>query len=237
MTSTHWIKIYYIIGSIVFLFYFDLLQFLLAFLAAWVLSGITVSVILHRQISHRQFEYKNNFFKFLSYIFIVISGQGSPLGWAAVHRQHHKYSDRENDPQNPNIVGKWRTMLSWYKLDTINHRQLIDLLRNKELMYLHNHTGMIFLMYSTLIWILLPSYALSITAVVPFLCSLWVGYVNTVAHDSSINYEQNKAKNIDPQLLLWGESYHKTHHLNSALIKMGTYDLGYYVINFISKKN
>lgn len=237
MTSTHWIKIYYIIGSIVFLFYFDLLQFLLAFLAAWVLSGITVSVILHRQISHRQFEYKNNFFKFLSYIFIVISGQGSPLGWAAVHRQHHKYSDKENDPQNPNVVGKWRTMLSWYKLDDVNHRQLIDLLRNKELMYLHNHTGMIFLIYSISIWVLLPSYALSITAVVPFLCSLWVGYVNTVAHDSSVNHEQNKAKNINPQFLLWGESYHKTHHLNSALTKMGTYDLGYHVINFISKKN
>ena len=33
--------------------------------------------------------------------FGVISGQGDPLRWAAVHRHHHLHSDTEEDPHGP----------------------------------------------------------------------------------------------------------------------------------------
>jgi stearoyl-CoA desaturase (delta-9 desaturase) len=237
MTSTHWIKIYYTIGSLSFFFFFDIYQFLSALILGWILSGLAVSVILHRQISHRQFEYKNNFYKFLSYVLIVISGQGSPVGWAAVHREHHANSDQDDDPQNVEIIGQWRTMMSWFHLKKTNHRQLVDILRNKELMFLHNHTGKLFLVYSIMVWILFPTQALTITALVPLMCGLWVGYINTVAHNDIELIYGIKANNIRPRTIFWGESYHKNHHISSSSSRMGPYDLGYYVITFISKKD
>lgn len=238
MTSTHWIKIYYMIGSLSFLVFFDIYQFFSAFFLGWILSGLAVSVILHRQISHRQFEYKNNFYKFISYVLIVVSGQGSPVGWAAVHRKHHATSDQDDDPQNVKVIGKWRTMMSWFHLKKINHRQLVDILRNQELMFLHNHTGKLFLVYSIMIWILFPLQALTITALIPLMCSIWVGYINTVAHnDTALIYGEVKANNIGPKTIFWGEAYHKDHHRSSSSSRMGPYDLGYYVITFISKKD
>ena len=237
MTSTHWIKIYYTIGSLTFLFFFNIYQFLSALILGWILSGLAVSVILHRQISHRQFEYKNNFYKFLSYALIVISGQGSPIGWAAVHREHHAKSDQKDDPQNVEVVGRWCTMLSWFKLEKINPRQLRDILRNKELMLLHDHIGKIFFTYTIIIWFLMPYQALMITALVPLFCSIWVGYINTVAHNDTDMISGTKANNINPKIIFWGEAYHKNHHINSSSSRMGPHDLGYYVIDFISKNN
>lgn len=236
MTPSSWIKVYYILGSLFFLFYFDTTQFAIAIICHWILAGYTTSVIMHRQISHRQFEYKNKFFKYFSYFTIVISGQGTPIGWAAVHRQHHKYPDTERDPQNPKVVGRLRTFFSWYKLDNVDQQMLKDLITDKEMLFMHRYTGTLFTIWVSFVWLLFPDHALMITALIPLLCSCWVGYVNSGPGHSEEN-DQLKAKNLSPEMLFWGEAYHRNHHLDTSRIKMGRYDIGYYVIKLIAKKN
>ncbi len=236
MTPTHWIKIYYIVGSAFYFLFFDLFQFIVTVLLSWILSGIVISVIYHRKITHRQFEYKNKFWQYLSYVLIVVSGQGSPISWAAVHRRHHSVTDRAGDPQSPHVVGRARTMLSWYKLDNINPKQMIDLIRNKHLMFLHQNIGILFVSWGIAWWIFADAgAALAATALLPFVCSLWTGWVNTVAHSAFAQQQNTMAKNIQPAWLFWGEAYHKTHHMFPTQTPLGRYDLGHWVVKNISK--
>lgn len=235
MTATHWIKIYYLLGTAIFFAWFDPVIFALSLMVGWVLSGLVVSVILHRKISHRQFEYRHAVFKYIGYGLLIASGQGSPVSWAAVHRRHHSTTDTALDPQSPHIVGRWRTMLSWYNLDKPNPRQLMDLLKDQEIMYMHKNTGWMFVAWCMIWWALLPELALAATALVPFCCSIWVGWINTFAHNGPADPVGHRAQNIQPAVLFWGESYHCTHHLNPSQTPMGKYDLGHWLITKISK--
>jgi stearoyl-CoA desaturase (delta-9 desaturase) len=238
MTQTHWIKTYCIIGAAFYFLFFDVSQFLLILFLSWVLSGIVVSVIYHRQLAHRQFEYSNKFWQYLSYFLIVIVGQGSPISWAAVHRRHHSVTDEDGDPQSPHVVGRVRTLLSWYTMDHVSPKQTIDLIKNTELMFLHRYIGILFAAWCLVVWIFTTAgTALAITALLPLLSSLWSGWVNTFAHDDFTQQQNTMAKNIQPAWLFWGESYHKNHHINPTQTAFGPCDLGLWVVNHIAKSN
>ena len=53
--------------------------------------------------------------KWLEY-FIATCGtlalQGGPIYWVAVHRMHHRYTDKEGDPHSPRD-GKWWSHMGW----------------------------------------------------------------------------------------------------------------------------
>jgi fatty-acid desaturase len=69
-----------------------------------VLTGFGIGVGHHRLFSHRSFQT----FMPIRVLFAVLgsmAGEGPPLYWAAVHRCHHRYSDRPGDPHSPNLHG------------------------------------------------------------------------------------------------------------------------------------
>lgn len=62
--------------------------------------GLGTTVGLHRLICHRSFGCP----RWVEYGLIsaaMVTGQGSPLLWAATHRLHHARSDRDGDPHSP----------------------------------------------------------------------------------------------------------------------------------------
>ena len=65
------------------------------------ISGLGNNVGLHRWAGHKSIvlgKYSKNVVLFFS----LLACQGPPLWWAAVHRGlHHKHSDTELDPHNP----------------------------------------------------------------------------------------------------------------------------------------
>jgi stearoyl-CoA desaturase (delta-9 desaturase) len=42
-----------------------------------------------------------------------LSGEGSPLTWAATHRLHHQKSDQEGDPHSPVKDPAWWSHMLW----------------------------------------------------------------------------------------------------------------------------
>jgi stearoyl-CoA desaturase (delta-9 desaturase) len=70
----------------------------------YVLTGIGVTVGFHRLFAHRSFV-ANRALK----IALAVAGssalQGSLIGWVAVHRHHHVFSDHEGDPHSPHGRG------------------------------------------------------------------------------------------------------------------------------------
>ena len=92
----------------------------------YVLNILGIWMTLHRYYSHKSFEFKNVFLKWIFTLLAVIAGRGSPLGWVYLHRKHHAYSDTEQDPHSPKYLG--------YKLFGFSHykKQEEKMLKNQK---------------------------------------------------------------------------------------------------------
>lgn len=80
-------------------------------IAVYAVAGVGTTVGLHRLICHRSFRCP----RWVEHVLVtaaMITGQGSPLLWAATHRRHHAYSDRAGDPHSPK-VRFWYGHIGW----------------------------------------------------------------------------------------------------------------------------
>ena len=66
----------------------------------YVVTGLGVTVGLHRHFTHGSFKAKRPL-KIALGIAGSLSLEMSVLDWVATHRKHHKFSDKEGDPHSP----------------------------------------------------------------------------------------------------------------------------------------
>jgi fatty-acid desaturase len=88
-------------------------------LAVYITLGLGTTVGLHRLICHRAFQCP----RWVEHVLVTMAmptGQGSPLLWAATHRQHHAYSDTVRDPHSP-TRSLWYAHLGWILDDASTH--------------------------------------------------------------------------------------------------------------------
>ncbi|MEP7199029.1 MAG: acyl-CoA desaturase [Chloroflexota bacterium] len=76
------------------------------------LSGLGVTIGLHRMLTHRSFE-TYPLVKAIILICASMAGQSSPIYWASAHIQHHAHSDEEGDPHSP-LVSLWHAHIGWF---------------------------------------------------------------------------------------------------------------------------
>ena len=73
-------------------------------LAFYVLTGLGVSVGFHRLLTHRSFTAARPL-----RIALAVAGsmsfEGDAIGWVAIHRRHHAFTDRPGDPHSPYRYG------------------------------------------------------------------------------------------------------------------------------------
>jgi stearoyl-CoA desaturase (delta-9 desaturase) len=227
----------------IFIFEFTLSSFVYVVVGYFLYSGIGVSMMLHRYYSHRSFEFKSNIIKWIFTWFAILAGRGSPLGWAYVHRTHHKHSDTSQDPHDLDTVS-WKIFfphLIKYG-EIINKRVVVDMLTTSHININKNYMWFIIL-WSLALLAISPS-VFYFFYVIPFVLSfislnLFVllshkyGYRNFETHDRSKN-------NWFISLILWGEGWHNNHHKNprnfTTKIKWWEVDLIGYFINIFRKK-
>lgn len=88
-------------------------SFLFALLVSTIVTQITVfttTIYLHRAATHRSLVLHPA----LEWMFRLIIWMTSgivPREWVAVHRKHHKYTDKEGDPHSPLLHGFWKVQL------------------------------------------------------------------------------------------------------------------------------
>jgi stearoyl-CoA desaturase (Delta-9 desaturase) len=70
---------------------------------SFTILGVTIG--FHRMFTHRALE-AGPVTRFVLAVAGSMSAQGPVLGWCAVHRQHHKHSDRDGDPHSPHLHGE-----------------------------------------------------------------------------------------------------------------------------------
>jgi stearoyl-CoA desaturase (delta-9 desaturase) len=219
-----------ILKLILFPIFYDysLRHFVYLFLGWVLIAGLGSAVTLHRIVSHRSVELRKGMKPVLLWI-ASLCLQGSPLGWAAIHRgSHHRFSDTDRDAHTPKkgIAYSYHFWLHDWG-DYFNPKYAIDLLKDKtHLFFAHNYTKIIFISY--IIIGLLNWEILLFMFIIPAVYSLHQeSLVNTLCHLPGRGYRNFDIKddsNNRPVLgyLFWGQAWHNNHHARASAYDFGT---------------
>ena len=194
----------------------------------------------HRYFAHRTYRTSRTFQLALA-VLAQSSIQKGALWWAAHHRDHHKYSDTENDPHSFKNYGFWYSHVGWIlsrETEDTDYSKIADLARFPELRWLNT-------------WHVVPAVALAValyfvggpTALVyGFFVStslLWHGTftINSLSHMfGTRRYPTTDESKNNPILafITMGEGWHNNHHYYPRSARQGFYwwefDMSFYVL-------
>jgi len=209
-TNFTWTSIFYVLLGYVFI------------------GGLGVEVGLHRWASHKTIDL-NSIAKPLVIFASVISCQGHPYWWAAIHRgNHHRFCDTEKDIHSPKN-GKWNSFLGWLlnhdTVNNINFKYITDLMRDPLLKFSAKYYKSI--IYTT--WIVAGFISLNFlfwAVIIPTLISFYsVNVINLICHSDSGYRNFNTTDNSRNVSFLgyfcWGNGWHNNHHYRAS-----SYDFG-----------
>jgi len=251
MTNYQKIKLAHIVAFIsvfvTLIFAFDLTLLILGLLVSWIFWCMGLAICLHKFSSHRSFEAKNKFIKYLVLWFGTTLTMGSTINFAAGHRQHHRYADTPEDPYclAGNLKHRIKLFFYWFPTYKINPMVIKDLLKDKDHTFFNDNYWKILLVYPTVLLLINPVwfgyfYALPIVYTV-----LGMGYVTVLAHLPSLNKYGTKPYTTSDNswnsqlfaVLLAGEGYHNTHHAHPGRYIYEKTDISGQIIKLLKVKN
>lgn len=199
-------------------------SFLIALAASAVVTQIAVfatTIYLHRAATHRSLVLHPSV-AWLFRLSIWMSTGIVPREWVAVHRKHHKYTDREGDPHSPLLEGFWKVQLGnvFYYLRELRDPSLVptyarDLRPDRWDKLLFNHgslglaVGIALLCWGLGLWWGLFAAGLHAVMYVFVLSAS----INGLCHFAGYKNFANTATNL--KFVAWltgGEGLHNNHH-------------------------
>ena len=184
-----------------------------------------------------------------------MSGQGSPIFWAAIHQGlHHKHTDKELDPHSPN-KGFFQSFLTWiWKIEDVPIKATPWLIKKPHIKFIARYHTLLF-SGTWVIFFLLCSLGTFVSFfVIPCMLSLTLaGLTNYFLHRRKndffdyifITYRsfevENNAKNsllLGP--LSFGSAFHNNHHVypdrSNVGIKWYEFDPSVLIIPLIGRR-
>jgi stearoyl-CoA desaturase (delta-9 desaturase) len=155
----------------------------------------------------------------------------------AIHRQHHRFTDREGDPHSPAHGFARAQWLSMYH--DVNIKYAVDLIRDKFHVFLHQQYFLLHLIVFVF-WLLIDPMLLVACYLAPA-ALLWEmgSFINTINHKSKVgnrNFDtSDNSRNVAwLGYLMWGEGWHNNHHHKANDPKFGVnnneFDMGWFFI-------
>lgn len=184
------------------------------------LSAFATSIYLHRCLAHRSLRL-HPLAAFPLRLQLWLATGIVPNQWVAVHRKHHRFTDKEGDPHSPVLKGLWRILLGnvYYYAREARDPQTVarfapDVGRDRLDRYLFSH-ALVGVACGLLIFVFLlgpvwgaVSFGLQ-AAVYIFLSAV----INGAGHAVGYSNFDNTATNM--QGVAWitaGEGLHNNHH-------------------------
>ena len=183
-----------------------------------------VNIAFHRLISHRSFQTYDIIEKFFS-IIGVLTVVGSPLAWAAVHRQHHKTSDTDKDPHSPYKLGKFNAWIGFWNKDPLDLKLVSDIRKNDFHRFLHHNYLAIIVAYCIVLTIINPLLLIFVYAVPACITLHSTSAIIVIAHYQgykTYNLGEDQSRNSwVTHILTLGEGWHNNHHAKPYNWKQG----------------
>ena len=214
-------------------------------IATLVMTHITilcVTLYLHRGQAHRGIEFHPILEHFIRAWLWLTTGMVTKQ-WVAIHRKHHRFSDKDGDPHTPHVYGIWQVLFKGAMLyhAASKDKVMVDAYgvgTPADWMELHVYQphsrlgiGILFVLntlvfgwWGVLIWgiqmIWIPFWAAGVINGVGH----WIGYRNGETKDHS--------RNIVPWgIVVGGEELHNNHHLDPASARLSKnwyeFDIGW----------
>jgi stearoyl-CoA desaturase (delta-9 desaturase) len=208
-----------------------LLHFVLVPLVAVAITQVAVmatSIYLHRALAHRALRVHPIADLFFRTVLWVTTGQRR-REWVAVHRKHHRYTDREGDPHSPRLLGFWKVQLLnvyYYAREARNPETLRrfapDIVEDRLDRAVFSHGWCGATLGTALACLTLGLWAGLATAALHLVLYVFVAapLINGLGHWRGRQNYANTAYNS--RLLAWvtgGESLHNNHHAHPRAAK------------------
>ena len=201
---------------------------------------IGATITLHRLLSHKSFV-SPKWFEYFGSIIATYGGGISTIGWVAIHRQHHRFSDTNKDPHSPQHINPW-TIQFRSDAPTPEVKYAPDLLRSNFHLRIHQYHWAITLIIFLIILLVDPRALLYVYFVPNFIYWHSGGSINTINHlwgYRNYNTDDYSVNNLFTGYLVAGEGWHNNHHNSPANPKFGEkwweFDLGWQIIKLIRK--
>jgi fatty-acid desaturase len=197
----------------------------------WSLTAVYITVVMyfifnclgiiltyHRHHSHKGFKFKYKWNEILFTLFGALTCSGSPIGWVAIHNEHHKHSDKQKDPHSP-IHGLWRVMSIDYPYDR-DKWGIRHLITQPYQRAFHKYYFGIIGIYMILLLVLFGIPGVYFGIIIPSVIVLTAqGLTNFINHQARFGYKNfdfpDQSKNIWWLALFnFGEGWHNNHHAN-----------------------
>lgn len=213
-----------------------------------VLCALSISGGYHRLFAHRAYQC-SNVVRLFHLFFGAASWQASALQWASDHRNHHAYTDEDQDPYNIK-KGFWWAHWGWLcHRPTLDYKNAKDLIANRLMVLQDRH----YLSLALAVGFLLPMAIATAwdDAIGGLLVAGWLRLliqyhatfcINSVAHMFGRQPYSTATSARDSTLaaiLTMGEGYHNYHHRFPSDYRNGVrsyqYDPSKWVIWMLSK--
>lgn len=210
---------------------------LISFLIYCVIGCFGISIGYHRLLTHRSFK-TNRFWEVVCTAIGILAFTGSSIGWVGVHRQHHKFSDKDGDPHSPVTYGA-KMLIAKYDFEPTKWA-IRYLITDKFHLFVHKYYFGIVLAWLG-VWALVGFPYLMHIAVIPGLISIWI---STVSNYMNHRWGYKNFKTSDNSRNLWinaiftfGEGWHNNHHARPGSytfqVKWWEFDIGALIVRLI----
>jgi stearoyl-CoA desaturase (delta-9 desaturase) len=197
----------------------------------------------HRYFSHRTF-HTSRVFQFILAFGAQTTSQKGALWWAAHHREHHRYSDQDQDIHTPKKGFFW-SHIGWFLSDDhgdTNYTRIQDLTKFPELVWLNRYWGVPVAVYGLALF-LFGGMSAFVWGFIVSTVVLWHGTftINSLSHVwGKQRYQTGDTSRNNPVLavITLGEGWHNNHHQFPGAARNGfywyEYDVTYWVLKVLS---
>ena len=209
---------------------------LFVFLGLYFACGLSITVGYHRLFSHRSHDAAWPLVLFYA-IFGAGAFQNSIIEWCSDHRNHHKYTDQEDDPYSA-ARGFWYSHMGWILVEENKFENdfsnVKDLQESKIIMWQHNNIFLIGAFSGIILPVAIGYLLAGVSGAIG--CLVWGGIVrivfvhhgtfliNSAAHiwgKQPYSQENSSKDSFWLAFLTFGEGYHNFHHTFQADYRNG----------------
>jgi stearoyl-CoA desaturase (Delta-9 desaturase) len=219
-------------------------KYIALFAANYFVGMFFITAGYHRYFSHRSYKLAR-IPQFIMAWMTMASAQKGILWWAANHRDHHIYSDKEQDLHSPVLKGFWYSHMGWIfdpATQGYNPKKIADFGKYPELRFLDKHHWIPTAFFAILIFAIGGLSAFIWGYLFTIICLYQASYcVNSLAHvygSRRFETSDQSRNNFWLAIITLGEGWHNNHHHCKSSCRQGykwyEIDMTFYLLTLFS---